>query len=169
MACGLWSTMNRSTASSTRIPAMVANHSHTGTFTILLRTDATGSSPEVSPAAHATGGTGSPPSDRVRTVVTMPPRRDTPLHDCADPEVMTAFWGAALGYVPEDPPPGYASWAEFASRNEIPRSDWRGAVVDPSGQGPRLFFPTVPEPKTGKNRVHLDIGATAGPGQPLEE
>ena len=89
--------------------------------------------------------------------------------DCADPEVMTAFWGAALGYVPEDPPPGYASWAEFASRNEIPRSDWRGAVVDPSGQGPRLFFQTVPEPKTGKNRVHLDIGATAGPGQPLEE
>jgi len=89
--------------------------------------------------------------------------------DCADPEVMTAFWGAALGYVPEDPPPGYASWAEFASRNEIPRSEWRGAVVDPSGQGPRLFFPTVPEPKTGKNRVHLDIGATAGPGQPLEE
>jgi len=89
--------------------------------------------------------------------------------DCADPEVMTAFWGAALGYVPEDPPPGYASWAEFASRKEIPRSDWRGAVVDPSGQGPRLFFPTVPEPKTGKNRVHLDIGATAGPGQPLEE
>ena len=91
------------------------------------------------------------------------------VFDCADPQVMTAFWGPALGYVPEDPPPGYASWTDFAAERGIPREQWRGAVVDPAGEGPRLFFQTVPEPKAAKNRVHLDIGATAGPGQPLEE
>ncbi len=91
------------------------------------------------------------------------------VFDCADPEVMMAFWGPALGYVPEEPPPGYASWADFAAREGIPRSEWCGAVVDPAGAGPRLFFQTVPEPKAGKNRVHLDVGATEGPGLPMAE
>jgi hypothetical protein len=31
------------------------------------------------------------------------------------------------------------------------------AVVDPAGAGPRLFFQRVPEQKTAKNRVHLDV------------
>jgi hypothetical protein len=30
------------------------------------------------------------------------------------------------------------------------------------GDGPRLFFQQVPEPKTAKNRVHLDLRAAAG-------
>jgi hypothetical protein len=30
-------------------------------------------------------------------------------------------------------------------------------VVDPDGTGPRLYFHRVPEPKTGKNRLHLDL------------
>jgi hypothetical protein len=38
----------------------------------------------------------------------------------------------------------------------------RAAIVDPSGVGPRLFFQKVPEPKTAKNRVHLDLRAAAG-------
>jgi Glyoxalase-like domain len=80
--------------------------------------------------------------------------------DCADPVVMTAFWGAALGYVQEPPPAGYASWTDFATDRGIPRSEWRGAVVDPAGVGPRLFFQTVPEPKTVKNRWHLDVEVT---------
>jgi hypothetical protein len=29
--------------------------------------------------------------------------------------------------------------------------------VDPAGEGPRLYFQRVPEGKTAKNRVHLDI------------
>ena len=91
------------------------------------------------------------------------------VFDCADPAAMMAFWGPALGYVPEPPPPGYASWAEFAADRDIPRSEWRGAVVDPAGEGPRLFFQTVPEPKTGKNRVHLDIGVTPGHEWTTEE
>jgi hypothetical protein len=31
------------------------------------------------------------------------------------------------------------------------------AARDPAGRGPRMYFQQVPEPKTAKNRVHLDI------------
>jgi hypothetical protein len=31
------------------------------------------------------------------------------------------------------------------------------ACSDPTGTEPRLFFQRVPEPKTSKNRVHLDV------------
>ena len=36
------------------------------------------------------------------------------------------------------------------------------ALVDPEGSRPRLFFQRVPEPKTAKNRVHLDVRAAPG-------
>ena len=36
------------------------------------------------------------------------------------------------------------------------------AAVDPAGAGPRLFFQQVPEGKTVKNRVHLDVRAAPG-------
>jgi hypothetical protein len=32
------------------------------------------------------------------------------------------------------------------------------AIVDPAGVGPRIFIQQVPEGKTAKNRVHLDVG-----------
>jgi hypothetical protein len=95
-------------------------------------------------------------------------RRIQIVVDCADPAVMMDFWGPALGYERQPPPAGFASWADFATGRGIPREKWRGAVVDPTGQGPRLYFQTVPEPKTVKNRVHVDIGATDRPGLPLE-
>jgi hypothetical protein len=31
------------------------------------------------------------------------------------------------------------------------------AVVDPDGNGPRFLFQKVPEGKTAKNRMHLDV------------
>jgi hypothetical protein len=43
------------------------------------------------------------------------------------------------------------------------------AVVDPAGTGPRIFFQRVPEPKTVKNRVHLDLNVSSGRGAPLAE
>lgn len=36
------------------------------------------------------------------------------------------------------------------------------AIEDPDGAGPRLFFQQVPEDKTAKNRVHLDVRAAPG-------
>lgn len=35
------------------------------------------------------------------------------------------------------------------------------AVVDPGGAGRRLLFQKVPESKTAKNRVHLDVNVGA--------
>ena len=79
--------------------------------------------------------------------------------DAADPEKLAQFWGLALGYVTEPPPEGFASWEEFARDAGIAEEDF-GAVasrIDPAGEGPRLYFQRVPEDKTAKNRVHLDI------------
>jgi hypothetical protein len=88
--------------------------------------------------------------------------------DCADVAMVMAFWGPALGYRPEPPPPGHESWAAFAAAEGIPRSQWRGALVDPAGAGPRLFFQTVPEPKVAKNRWHLDVEVTDRSQSPAE-
>ena len=36
-------------------------------------------------------------------------------------------------------------------------NELNGVFVDPAGEGPRLYFQRVPESKTAKNRVHLDV------------
>jgi hypothetical protein len=64
--------------------------------------------------------------------------------DAADPHRIAAFWAGALGYVPE---PGY--------------DDPDGAsIVDPAGQGPAISFLRVPEGKTAKNKIHIDVRVT---------
>ena len=81
--------------------------------------------------------------------------------DACDPAALARFWGLALQYVDQPPPPGFSSWDEFAEAAGIPDED-RGdlaSVVDPAGEGPRLLFQRVPEGKTAKNRVHLDVNA----------
>jgi len=61
--------------------------------------------------------------------------------DAGDPHRLAAFWAGALGYVSE---PGY--------------DDPDGAsIVDPDSKGPAIGFLRVPEPKTSKNRMHIDI------------
>ena len=90
--------------------------------------------------------------------------------DCAAPVALADFWASALGYRPADPPEGFASWEEWAERLEIPAEEWgEGAWLDdPEKQRPRIHFQRVPEPKTVKNRVHLDLDASDGPAAPLE-
>jgi hypothetical protein len=79
--------------------------------------------------------------------------------DCADPARQAKFWASALGYVLQPPPEGFDSWPAFLTSIGVPESAWnsRSACVDPDGKGPRLFFQQVPEGKTAKNRVHLDV------------
>jgi hypothetical protein len=93
------------------------------------------------------------------------------VFDAADPPALAAFWGEAIGYVEEDPPDGFDSWEAWALANDLPREDWDNYAsrVDPDGAGPRLFFQRVPEPKTAKNRVHLDLDVSGGRGTPLED
>jgi Glyoxalase-like domain len=81
------------------------------------------------------------------------------VFDAAEPEKLAEFWELALGYVREPPPEGFESWEEFARSAGIPEEKF-GEVssrIDPVGEGPRLYFQRVPEGKTAKNRVHLDI------------
>ncbi|WP_433142880.1 VOC family protein [Actinomadura nitritigenes] len=84
--------------------------------------------------------------------------------DCADPAALAAFWAEALGYRLQDPPGDFRTWDEALDAMGVPpeRRNDASAVVDPAGDGPRLFFQRVPEPKQVKNRVHLDVRAAPG-------
>jgi Glyoxalase-like domain len=60
--------------------------------------------------------------------------------ECTDLPRMTAFWTAALHYVPRDPP------------------DDDGAVLkDPTGAGPNLSLAKISERPTPESRWHLDL------------
>jgi predicted enzyme related to lactoylglutathione lyase len=61
--------------------------------------------------------------------------------DCADLDRSAAFWSGALGYA--GPPAGTPG----PYRQLLPAD----------GDGPELLLQQVPEPKTGKNRLHLDL------------
>ncbi len=84
--------------------------------------------------------------------------------DAHDPGRLAAFWGEALGYTEQPPPPGFATWEDFGRHIDLPEERWGdfAALVDSDGVGPRLFFQRVPEGKTVKNRVHLDVNAGHG-------
>jgi predicted enzyme related to lactoylglutathione lyase len=73
--------------------------------------------------------------------------------DAADPHRIAAFWAQALGYIDE---PGYDD-ADGAS------------IVDPDGKGPAIGFLRVPEGKTAKNRMHIDIRVAGEPPWDLAE
>lgn len=94
--------------------------------------------------------------------------------DCVDPVRLVAFWGEALRYVPEPPPEGYASWRAYWEASGVPAEelpegtgDLAESLVDPAGAGPRVWFQAVPEAKTVKNRLHLDLKVGGGRGAPL--
>lgn len=85
--------------------------------------------------------------------------------DAADPRRLGEFWALALGYRREDPPDGFASWEEALTSWGLPEDRWNdaNAIV---GDGPRIFIQKVPEPKTAKNRLHIDV--VSGAGEPGE-
>ena len=61
--------------------------------------------------------------------------------DCRDPQGLAAFWSEALGYVNLGEAGSYV------------------LLMDVGGHGPKLLLQAVPEAKTVKNRMHLDIDA----------
>jgi hypothetical protein len=81
------------------------------------------------------------------------------VFDANDVPRLVAFWEQALGYQVQPPPPEFETWEDFARENGIPEEQWDGwgALIDPDGKRPRVFFQRVPEGKTAKNRVHLDV------------
>ena len=82
--------------------------------------------------------------------------------DCGDPRAVAEFWKAALGYVDPPVPPGFDTWEAFDASLPVERQGSTWACQDPEGVGPRLFFQRVPEGKTVKNRLHLDVTPTEG-------
>jgi predicted enzyme related to lactoylglutathione lyase len=61
--------------------------------------------------------------------------------DCTDPERLAEFWTAALDYINVGSAGAYV------------------ALYPRVGDGPKLLLQQVTEPKTVKNRMHLDIDA----------
>lgn len=59
--------------------------------------------------------------------------------DCVDAEKLAAFWTGALGYV------------------EVADEDAFVGLKDPDGRLPTLVLQRVHEPKTVKNRMHIDV------------
>jgi len=84
--------------------------------------------------------------------------------DATDPDGLSRFWAGVLGYVLQPPPEGFDSWEAFLRTQGVPEERWNdaSAIVDPAGMGPRLYFQRVPEGKSAKNRVHLDVNVGAG-------
>jgi catechol 2,3-dioxygenase-like lactoylglutathione lyase family enzyme len=59
--------------------------------------------------------------------------------DCNDLDLMLAFWRAALGYEPGVVRNGFV------------------VMKDPRRRAVAVSLQTVPEPRAGKNRLHLDL------------
>ena len=97
--------------------------------------------------------------------------RWTLTFDAAQPGKLARFWADALGYVESPPPEGFDSWEAWLVDQGVPEDEWDdGAVVtDPDGVGPSLSFLRVPESKSAKNRVHLDIQIGGSRATPWEQ
>lgn len=99
--------------------------------------------------------------------------------DARDPHAQADFWAAALGYLVEDNSPLIEV---LLTRNAVPeeltvrshdRRAWRDLVAvrhpddgfdeqSGTGLGRRILFQRVPEEKSGKNRLHIDVHSAPG-------
>src|ERR1039458_467469 len=88
------------------------------------------------------------------------PARFQLVVDCQDPGLLARFWAAALGYVLEPPPEGFATWDDWRRDIGLPDSELgigTDSIIDPRGDGPRIWFHVMPDAKGGKNRLPLAI------------
>jgi hypothetical protein len=89
--------------------------------------------------------------------------------DCAEPHTLADWWADALGWEVEK---GDESFIRrmvdegHATEDEVTTHDGRlvwkvgTAILHPDGREsgrPRILFQQVPEPKTVKNRIHIDL------------
>lgn len=90
--------------------------------------------------------------------------RWTITFDCADAALLMAFYKEALGYVEAAPPQGWDTWEQWLRDHDVPEEEWGdgGGLSDPEGVLPNVSFLRVPEKKTAKNRVHLDLQVSGG-------
>jgi hypothetical protein len=95
--------------------------------------------------------------------------------DSADPHPLADWWAEALGWEVEPQDPEFIqSMVDQGFATADQTTTHKGALVWASGaaiqhpdgldRAPRILFVQVPEPKTVKNRVHLDLRPAADPG-----
>jgi hypothetical protein len=89
--------------------------------------------------------------------------------DTADCHALARFWAAALHYEVDDHHDLVKQMLDTgqASENDVMEIDgrlaWKEAATCQSADGTtRLLFQVVPEPKTAKNRMHLDLHVAEG-------
>jgi hypothetical protein len=76
--------------------------------------------------------------------------------DSLDPPKLARFWASALSdYVLR--PYDAAELARLAERGLTPDTDPSVALDARDGRGPTLWFQKTKRPKTGRNRIHLDV------------
>lgn len=59
--------------------------------------------------------------------------------DCVDAEAIRGFWRAATGFVDQT------------------AADGERELADPQGRAPTIWFQPMDPPRTGRNRIHLDV------------
>jgi len=87
-------------------------------------------------------------------------RIDAIVMDCRDAAPLARFWAAVLGW--SVAPYDEAELARMSTRGVANPGDDPTVMIEPPQDAvdlPVLFFTEVPEPKTVKNRVHLDVVA----------
>jgi catechol 2,3-dioxygenase-like lactoylglutathione lyase family enzyme len=90
------------------------------------------------------------------------------VFDCVNPRELSHFWSDVLGYPRAEYPPELVEMV-LSGGGTQEDLDARSIAEDPTGEGPRLFFQRVPEGKSVKNRVHLDVNAAPGRHASREE
>ncbi|HEX2050418.1 MAG TPA: VOC family protein [Actinomycetota bacterium] len=75
--------------------------------------------------------------------------------DASHPRTVADFWAAALGY--EVAPYTDEEISRLRALGVDDVRDDPSVLVRPPGDGPVMFFTKVPEGKTVKNRLHLDL------------
>lgn len=91
--------------------------------------------------------------------------------DCADPDRLARFWAAALHYELEPAPAGFDSWDDYyrdLGLGEEFLGHGEDSICDPRGEGPRIWFQRVPDVKSVKNRLHIDVAAGGDRSVPIE-
>ena len=91
--------------------------------------------------------------------------------DCASPGTLARFWAEALHYVVAPPPAGFRLLGRLLPVHRRARGGARHGddrIVDPRGEGPQIWFQVVPEAKSVKNRLHIDVHAGGGRDLPIE-
>src|SRR6266567_3440533 len=80
--------------------------------------------------------------------------------DANDPESLARFWASALGYRAVPPTSPEATWWQHYRARLGSEAAFGDRLFDPEGLRPPIWFQQVPESKSGKNRLHLDLYPT---------